>query len=440
VTKAIKAGKATAEVFNWAKGVTLGKQTASTVSKVNAITGTRVWVENWPPGFGGSGLPGKPGSTPVPLSGATAAERAAARRAAADEAATAASRFRGGPGLAGWSPYTLPLLTAGDSAKGQGTEHMTKKQVQAHYSQVAGIKSLYKSVGADKFGYKGSTDADTLLSRVLGKDPQRGVALLQNAATLAGKTYTQFAKTALPKSARKLEDLKQENEQQATLNKLLGVTTTSRQRATLSLDQYAAGLRELPPGVATKITAPGFQATSANVKKLQHQYGLTKPELRTIVRLLGGPAAISAADRVQARLSALNGKTATTYIHTITSSSGVGSKKPAQNLGGLLGKPHRAGGPIVGPGGPRDDNILTPTSNGEFVVNAEAYRRNRALVEAINANRYANGGPIGNARAVAPVASSTNVSIDGPVRLVLEDGRELNAWFEESYDAQEALG
>lgn len=43
------------------------------------------------------------------------------------------------------------------------------------------------------------------------------------------------------------------------------------------------------------------------------------------------------------------------------------------------------GGPIHGPGGPRDDKVLMWGSNGEFVVNAAATAANRDLVEAINA-------------------------------------------------------
>lgn len=42
------------------------------------------------------------------------------------------------------------------------------------------------------------------------------------------------------------------------------------------------------------------------------------------------------------------------------------------------------GGMVRGPGGPRDDKVQANLSNGEFVVNADATSRNRALLEAIN--------------------------------------------------------
>jgi hypothetical protein len=68
--------------------------------------------------------------------------------------------------------------------------------------------------------------------------------------------------------------------------------------------------------------------------------------------------------------------------------------------------PQLAGGGIVrGPGSGTSDSILgidprtgIPTahvSNGEMVVNAEATKRNRSLLEAINAGYYAKGGEVG---------------------------------------------
>jgi TP901 family phage tail tape measure protein len=61
--------------------------------------------------------------------------------------------------------------------------------------------------------------------------------------------------------------------------------------------------------------------------------------------------------------------------------------------GGLIAK--AAGGPIFGPGGPRDDLIPLWGSNGEFMVNAAATRKHLALIEAINADGYASGGMLG---------------------------------------------
>lgn len=55
------------------------------------------------------------------------------------------------------------------------------------------------------------------------------------------------------------------------------------------------------------------------------------------------------------------------------------------------------GGRVTGPGGPRDDRVLARVSPGEFIINADAYKLNPELVEAINAKRlprFADGGPV----------------------------------------------
>jgi len=64
------------------------------------------------------------------------------------------------------------------------------------------------------------------------------------------------------------------------------------------------------------------------------------------------------------------------------------------------------GGVVRGPGGPRDDLIPALLSNGEFVVNADAVRRFRPLLEAINSQRLALGGMVEQQR-----------RMDRPVRL-----------------------
>jgi len=66
------------------------------------------------------------------------------------------------------------------------------------------------------------------------------------------------------------------------------------------------------------------------------------------------------------------------------------------------------GGLVTGPGGPRDDAILTALSNGEFVVNAAATARHRGLLEQINS-----GGNLST-----PVASAASGGVTGgPMQL-----------------------
>ncbi len=75
---------------------------------------------------------------------------------------------------------------------------------------------------------------------------------------------------------------------------------------------------------------------------------------------------------------------------------GGSSFKANTTLGNFLkGIPGFAGGGYVrGPGGSKDDRINARLSNGEFVVNAEATKHNRSLLEAINSGipGFASGG------------------------------------------------
>ena len=90
--------------------------------------------------------------------------------------------------------------------------------------------------------------------------------------------------------------------------------------------------------------------------------------------------------------------------------------------GGLPGK--AMGGTITGPGDGTSDDVLMCGSSGEVVMNARAVRKNRHLLEAMNANApvgYAKGGLFGAGRAAGvvgssagqPVAVSLNIDVTG---------------------------
>ncbi len=73
-------------------------------------------------------------------------------------------------------------------------------------------------------------------------------------------------------------------------------------------------------------------------------------------------------------------------------------------LGWARANGYAYGGPVVGPGGPREDAILARLSNGEFVVNADATARHLPLLEAINGGdlpAFADGGRVALDRGIA---------------------------------------
>jgi hypothetical protein len=106
------------------------------------------------------------------------------------------------------------------------------------------------------------------------------------------------------------------------------------------------------------------------------------------------------------------------------------------------------GGAVWGAGTATSDSIPAMLSNGEFVINAASTRRHRALLEAINKNRYASGGVVGVAPQVAALGGSTggmtvnitinrdgssDSSVDGDVEMAKQLGAALPAMIENWY-------
>lgn len=82
------------------------------------------------------------------------------------------------------------------------------------------------------------------------------------------------------------------------------------------------------------------------------------------------------------------------------------------------------GGWISGPGGPRDDKVLSWLSNGEFVVNAASAARYRPLLEQINsAPRFAAGGSVGG----APFPGTVGQAGREPIEILLTLTDDLDA-------------
>jgi len=121
---------------------------------------------------------------------------------------------------------------------------------------------------------------------------------------------------------------------------------------------YADSILKIPPAKTTKITADTAKA-HANVKAMQEQINNLKGKNIVVTTTLFG-------------------------------------QRVAQGPGGQGGQTVAAGGPITGVGGPTQDNIPIWGSVGEFMVNAKSYAKHSDLVNAINADKLAGGGPVLN--------------------------------------------
>jgi hypothetical protein len=137
---------------------------------------------------------------------------------------------------------------------------------------------------------------------------------------------------------------------------------------------------------------------------------------------MGTQNALAQIRALQAKINALHGKNIAVNVNTHSYSTGPGgSGGPVagaagggliSRLMGLVGK--AGGGRITGPGTSTSDSITgvdasgTPivrVSRDEFVVNAAAYAKNKALVNAINdgTQGFAGGGPLGGGPGAGPL-------------------------------------
>lgn len=149
---------------------------------------------------------------------------------------------------------------------------------------------------------------------------------------------------------------------------------------------------------AVKNSVSGYEQMRSAVIRFATQMGATKSQLAAFTAAIDKPrklvvgaqtqSALDAIARVKAEMASLHDKSVrlTYYVTQV----GGANKRAA-----LAQK--ATGGYLTGPGTGTSDDIPIWASNGEYIVNAKATARNRALLEHINAQRYADGGLVGGA-------------------------------------------
>jgi hypothetical protein len=141
-----------------------------------------------------------------------------------------------------------------------------------------------------------------------------------------------------------------------------------------------------PKQVHTLISQAGMGKSKADIDALAQKYHLTPKQVTTILRAIdqaSGPIA-----RVGGLLAGLNGRTATTFIRTVTQH--VDQRLTAPNR-----TPHATGGYISGPGTATSDDIPAYLSNGEYVIRAAAVEKyGTHMFDRLNAMHFASGGSV----------------------------------------------
>jgi hypothetical protein len=166
-------------------------------------------------------------------------------------------------------------------------------------------------------------------------------------------------------------------------------------------------------GVFDLLTQLGVKVTTDNNKNIVVESPLA-PDVLAVLQQLGvsvrndngknvivttnAPAAKVDVDNLNTSLREIDGKvvTATAYFDIINRQDNA---KLNNQRGLMTGSGRAGGGPISGPGGPKDDMILTPTSDGEWVMQASAVDMyGEEFMAMVNAGMLgvprADGGPV----------------------------------------------
>ncbi|MFE2970883.1 phage tail protein [Streptomyces sp. NPDC059340] len=163
--------------------------------------------------------------------------------------------------------------------------------------------------------------------------------------------------------------------------------------ATRDLNSFNAAVKRTPG--AKSVT---LKTLSGGAEKVLSAFGFKVTHLKDgsvrVTAKTGG--ALSQIGSVSAAISNLNGKTATTYVITKTSTSNAGNvfHEGGHYARGGLVRRYADGGSIEGGSGTQDDVPLL-AMGGEFIVNKRQTNKYRSLLEAINDDKvphFAKGG------------------------------------------------
>lgn len=177
----------------------------------------------------------------------------------------------------------------------------------------------------------------------------------------------------------------------------LDLSTTAGQQNMSMVLNLASALSStlLPPSSQyndlIKDVAPLFDNSTSAAEAYLKQIGLIPANYKF------GVTAVASADLTGLQSSYQN------IIKQISGVGGTGSNVnvPPQSLSNLLG--FADGGPVQGPGGPRDDQVLARVSPGEFIVNASSASKNLGLLNHIN--KFADGGVVDSVGANAGLST-----------------------------------
>lgn len=281
-------------------------------------------------------------------------------------------------------------VEAGERAMRQRNEALDEARAKSQEQAFAEVGLGDEMRGASQAA-RDQTDA--LLANVRALNEKKDAALALADGEIAFEQAIDDANDAAKENKRTLDLNTQAGRDNMTALGRLAASWNNLEPA----QQNAAGASKRARDAFVS-TAQQMGATRRQAEALADKY-LDIPSSVTTTVKANTVAALNALQGVVRYMNGMNGKVVRVAVQG--------------QLGG--GITMADGGYVRGPGGPRDDLVPAMLSNGEFVVNAAATRRNYALLTAINAKKFADGGMVTSSmRPVAPNAPTERVPDAAP--------------------------
>lgn len=270
----------------------------------------------------------------------------------------------------------LELLQA-QSDLSAATDKGKDLRTQLNTAEKAGVEGskVYKDAQAAlASAHKQTTDAAYALTQA-----QRGLERAQQQVTDAAYQQAQAHKAVSDAEYQRTQSAQRLNEAEKAL-------TDAQGKASHSLDQHtAAGRANLKMvydlwDTISQTGLPAQEKYKRLIDQVATSFGISKEAAQKY---------LTSVNRIpkdyKYGITAVAGVDWNSYEHTFAKATAK-----IRDVGGFA-----SGGLVTGPGGPKDDKILTRLSNNEFVVNANATAKNLDLLTAINSGSipgFADGG------------------------------------------------
>jgi tape measure domain-containing protein len=324
------------------------------------------------------------------------------------------------------------------SDKSVGKQSQYEREVDAIKKRTAALQAELQVIDATTYARERSKAATELQHALALTAAKEGRAVTAQEQEAVGKLADAYAKVAVQvEFLQKLQDARQENEDLENEIALTGLYGAALEKARKEQELLTAAKRagiELTPAMSQEISM--LAARRAELEETRKTLDQMREQSSEVLKgfitdLRDGKSGAEALSDSLLKISdqlidmAVNKLVESALGGLFGSASGGTKASGSAGLGGLLTGllGFSEGGAVQGPGTGKSDNVLARLSNGEFVVNAEATKKHRALLEAINAgagvSAFAKGGPVGVPNVAipsVPAAASASASA-GPIQV-----------------------